>query len=223
MNPIVRHILIYSTGLVSGVVLTLGIVKFLDSGEEKAPATIMASEPINEVKTDTVEKVVYKKPKKTKKETDKKDSDSTSLMVDDTLIYFNTNDSLQDLKINRELLIATRNFKVIKIESDTSESNALIDSLEQTMGIITDKGIKSIKVEFWKSPLNFEGYILGKNFVKLYGISELDQLKFYRVDRRIYMKTTTGVYSLIRSEEYRKFELSKEGIDDKILQISRNG
>lgn len=221
MNPIVRHIIIYSAGLVSGVLLTLFIVKSLAVEEEKPRKQTVQNYPDGEIKRDTVEKVVYKKPKNIQKKNVVEPVDTVS-GINDTLIYFENDDTL-DININKETLIATRTFKVINISLDSTESNALRDSLEKDLGIQKEKNIKSIKVEFWKSPLNFEGYILGKNLVRLYGVSELENLSFYSLDKKIYMRNSSGTFALIRSEEYHKFELSKEGIDDKILQISRNG
>ncbi len=219
MNPIVRHILIYTAGLVSGVLLTILIVKMVGSQETIVEKPIAMSNPKEVIKRDTVEKVVYKKPKKVEKEPSTNSEDSLNTMEIDTLIY--VSDSTKDENINREMLIAVRNYTINVYSKDTS--NALIDSLESSMGIKKSGNSATIRVEFWNSPLNFEGYILGKNVVRLYGVSEVERLVFYQIDKKLYMKRAESYFTLIRSEEYHKFELSKESINDKLLQISGNG
>lgn len=221
MNGVVKHIIIYAAGLLSGVGLTLLIVKVMQEPGKKPAERLVYETPKEIVKRDTVEKVVYKKPKSIEKEEPAQIEDTLVEMQSDTLIYMN--DSIQELNINREVLIAVKNFTIQNLAVDTTQTNALRDSLERSMGIKTERNTSTIRVEFWKSPLNFEGYILGKNVVRLYGVSELEPLIFYKLDRKLYMKKATGLYALIRSEEYHKFELSKGEINDKILQISRNG
>ena len=220
MNTVVRHILVYAGGILSGVALTLLIIKVMEKSDGNQPEKMTFEKPKEIVKTDTVEKVVYKKPQKVEKE-NATFLDTLGNVELDTLN--NLEDTLQDININREVLVAVKNFTVQTFSRDTSQSNALRDSLGKSMGINSDKNLSSIRVEFWKSPLNFEGYILGKSMVRLYGINEVEPLKFYLVDNKIYMKKASKYYTLIRSEEYHKFELSKENIHDKILQISGNG
>ena len=221
MNPIVRHILIYSSGLVSGVLLTVFIIKMLGDEEKVVEQPIAKEDPQEVVLRDTVEKVAYKKPKKIEKEPSTQAEDTLSNLPLDSLVYIA--DSTKELNINRELLVAVKTFTIKQLSVDTLGGNELIDSLEMSMGIQTDKNSKTIRVEFWKSPLNFEGYILGKNVVRLYGVSELERLEFYQMDKKLYLRKAASYYTLIRSEEYHKFELSKENIDDKLLQISGNG
>ena len=222
MSPLVRHIILYTSGLVSGIALTLILMKLSSEQEPEPKRQVVLNEKQNEIKRDTVEKIVYKEPRKSKRKVKVNTIDTNKIALD-TGIVESVIDTVQELNINKEALLATRTFKVKSLDSNNVETNSLIDSLEQNMGISKEKNIQVIKVEYWKSPLNFEGYILGKNFVRLYGISELEELSFYSVDKKIYMRNSSGTYLLIRSEEYHKFELSNEGIQDKILQVSGNG
>ena len=160
MNPIVRHIAIYATGLLSGVIITLAIVHFLNNSTKETVQQVTESAPREIVKTDTVKTVVYKSKKQAKANTVKELDSVANSLISDTLIYFEaTEDSIQELKINKEVLIATKTFRIHVISNDTLSKNSLRDSLEHSMGIKKNNIARTIKVEFWKSPLNFEWYI----------------------------------------------------------------
>lgn len=224
MNSVVRYILIYIVGLLTGVALTLAIIKFLEIDFQKNTNKFAESSGIEDLDSNSTKDLNEKRIKAKGVQDRAYDADTSDVYEgSDSLVYNVEADSLEDVTINHEKLVASRTFKIINLNADSTESNALRDSLERDLGIVKEKPKKSIKVEFWESPLNYEGYILGKNFVRLYGVNENESLTFYNLDNKMYMRKSDGTYVLVRSEEYHKFELSKGKVNDKILQISRNG
>ena len=99
--------------------------------------------------------------------------DSIDVLEDSLLADSRKDTTSEDLTIKREKLLATEKLPIQYLNEDETET---IDSLlAESLGVKKEK-LKFLTIEYWESPLNFEGYKLSKGKLVLYGIS--DQFDF---------------------------------------------
>lgn len=122
--------------------------------------------------------------------------DSTNVWEDTLLVENPVDSSEEDIAINREKLLWTVRLPINYIESEKEEEDSLV---KEMMGIEEVKN-KMIFVEFWSSPLNYEGYKLSKNKLILYGMSPKLEYKFYRKDAESFL-ACQDVYYILRETE----------------------
>lgn len=80
------------------------------------------------------------------------------------------------------------------------------DSLARKEAGVRDEPPRIITVEYWKSPLNYKGYKLTRSRLVLFGLTQEDQVALYKFDNSIFLKSTTGVFRLEPSSDFRQME-----------------
>lgn len=96
----------------------------------------------------------------------------------------NSEDSLNSKLLKDELfdvkyIIPSGNRSNFECDQQNSLDSILVDNYQ-------DNNQKGMRVEFWKSPLNYRAYILTKNKLVLFGILKTDQVKlFYQNDGKL--------------------------------------
>ena len=78
----------------------------------------------------------------------------------------------EDILVERDLLLSS---ELIKIEHAMDEekidtTDVLMDSLKYKLNIEESKPSEYLKVELWKSPLNYRGYKMSKSTLIVYGL-----------------------------------------------------
>jgi hypothetical protein len=63
---------------------------------------------------------------------------------------------------------------------------------------------RAVKVEYWKSVVNYKGYQYNGSQVKLYGIDQQKGLEFKELDNRLYVKLDGKQYFLEKNEKYNR-------------------
>ncbi len=124
--------------------------------------------------------------------------DSLSKETSDTTRIENNSikdDSLQ-IKRDRKLKSETLPLVIIKdVEKDTLLEQLLdIKSVDQ----------KQIAVEYWESPLNYQGYKLSKSKLIIYGIWPLMPSQIYKNESVYYLKVNNLFYELQETVDFRK-------------------
>lgn len=66
------------------------------------------------------------------------------------------------------------------------------------------KATKSLKVEFWKSVVNFKGYKYNSRVIQLYGISISEAITLKELDNRLYIKIDDKFYFLEKSKNHKR-------------------
>ena len=109
-------------------------------------------------------------------------------------------ESKEEYIIKKDVLLFTKNIKVIdkklivgnndKQNEEKSLAKEAAEKLNPEAKLPEDdeKTIKVFIVEFWRSPINYKGYKIGKNKIVLYGIDEPDWVKLYDLEGNIYME-----------------------------------
>jgi hypothetical protein len=61
-------------------------------------------------------------------------------------------------------------------------------------------------VEFWSSPLNYRGYKMNRSKLVLYGFSDPEGVRLFKLDDEVYLHTGSAVYRLDFSNDFRPYE-----------------
>jgi len=133
------------------------------------------------------------------------DSSSTNLNAkdysSDSSIYDNTNNSSNDIVIAKDELLFTRIIKIEGINSNNSKKDALLDSI-----LINDKTKKLpsnfVKVEFWRSPINYKGYKFNSNKLVLFGIYIYEDACLENRNNKIYLNYANTYYLIEKSDDF---------------------
>lgn len=121
-----------------------------------------------------------------------------------------------------EKLIASKTFNIYSVstivERTESESkpkrfslkkNEAEDDLQENSEEVykSESKTKSLKVEFWESPINFQGYSYQSfSGLKLYGFNEGSNLQFKELDGRLYLLFNSKIYHIspTKIDDHRK-------------------
>lgn len=116
-----------------------------------------------------------------------------------------TNHAEEEIIVKKDELVASSTIEIIYL-TEVKRSSA--DSLMEIVSSVKDdkKLPRSILVEYWKSPLNYRGYKLGKTKLVLFGITANEPLKLYQFDNSLFLKTPLAVYKLDFYNDYRVFD-----------------
>lgn len=107
--------------------------------------------------------------------------------------------------IRKDEMVGTRIIEIVTHEPN--EETKKDSSLSNLSGIRETKGLgTSIKIEFWKSPLNYKGYKLSRNLLVVYGIHPAEQMKIVKHDGKVFMRSGPNVYRLDFTSEFKPFE-----------------
>jgi hypothetical protein len=113
-----------------------------------------------------------------------------------------------NIVIRKDELLNIRTIELKNLDSPEYMSHA--DSLLEKVSEIKDDRNNyrnpSMKIEFWKSPLNYKGYKLSKYNVILYGLTDTENLKMYTLNGILYMKNASSVYKLDYNTDFKPYE-----------------
>lgn len=103
-----------------------------------------------------------------------------------------------------------------KTDDSTIKENTKLESKKMAGG--ANIVVQNYKIEYWKSPINFRGYTLKGNSLKLYGYDSKN-IKIKELDTKRYLIIDNTVYKLISCEA--SCPLQKE-YDDEIIDLLLN-
>jgi len=117
----------------------------------------------------------------------------------------------EKILVKKDELITVRTYEVLDLNGGENRRSASDSLLEVVSGVRDDSKKSSthknaIIVEYWRSPINYKGYKMGKNKLVLFGINEAEPLKFIQYESYIYMKSQQNFFRLDFSNEFRAFE-----------------
>ena len=145
-------------------------------------------------------------------------ADSLSIVPSDSITHQVPLDSLPDLSPPVDTLLASsepivrqdERFDVrallIQDFSDSIPQVTRIDSLlAEAADIHADPVVTALNTEFWRSPLNYRGYRMGKNQLLLYGVYQPDSVQLWRFEERLLLVTPGAVYRLDPTDDFQPF------------------
>lgn len=203
--------LFLAAGIVIGMLVAFGIV-WLDLERLKDQALqeiakILPKSKTEKPKTDTLV-IVEKQLPGTNNNTGSFIPDTASAAID-TLPPLPT-DSL-GLLVKKDELLYTKNIKVIRLTA--SGQTAIDTAMAQAANIEPATIPASYLVEFWKSPINYRGYKLGRNKLVLFGIYRADDISLVSLGSALYLKNHDYYFKLEPSEDF----LTLNAVTDKNL------
>jgi hypothetical protein len=108
----------------------------------------------------------------------------------------------EPVAFKRDEILAFRTIRVSGLTDSMINKSAFLDSLltddKNAKHIITNQ----IRVEFWKSPINYKGYKLSKEKLVLFGILDFDDVMLEFQQQRILLKTKNAHYLLKSSNNF---------------------
>ncbi len=167
--------------------------------------------------SNVTEEVVQKSTdvKKKKKEAvvteDKFGEDEKSVIADTNKVVKDSltleNPSSDGVVVRKDELLSTKTLEVMNLDP-VAKMNGKDSLLMKVSGIKDDRSLSQqyINVEFWSSPLNYKGYKMSKYKLILYGVSSPEGLKIYKLDDIVYLKSTSFVYRLDATGEFKPYE-----------------
>lgn len=107
-------------------------------------------------------------------------------------------------EIKKDKLLYAMSYKVSGLNQLNNATTDKADSL-----LIENTGSKIdnsfLRVEFWKSPVNYKGYKTSNNKLILFGINSYDKISFKVLNKMLYMKYQDAFYQLDYSYEFKSF------------------
>lgn len=133
------------------------------------------------------------------------DTNSTSYQnneyLEDTSRNVSNSKSSDDIVIAKDELLFTRIIKVEGINGNESKKDAALDSL-----LINDKTKKPpanfIKVEFWRSPINYKGYKYSNNKLVLFGIYIYEDASLEIRNNKLYLNYANTFYLIEKADDF---------------------
>ncbi|MFC2100915.1 hypothetical protein ACFLRZ_03700 [Bacteroidota bacterium] len=117
-----------------------------------------------------------------------------------------------DIIVIKDELLFIKSFKIPALDS-IAKSEKTLDSilLDDKNPVINPKNM--IRVEFWRSPVNYKGYKMSNNKLILYGIYEFERTTIGFINNSFYLISKENYYKLENTEEFLPLVLTKKPIN----------
>lgn len=112
----------------------------------------------------------------------------------------------EEIIVRKDELLFTKNIYINDLsKSDPANKK---DSLLQILRGGKEFAPSSfVVVEYWKSPINYKGYKMGKNKVILFGLQNSEKSQIFRLNDNLYLKNNDKIYKLDNSTEFSSYDI----------------
>lgn len=192
-NPAKSKGLFLAIGIFAGMILAFTLV-WLNS--ERIPKRLIGQvqkvfSSDNTIKHDTVTVVVEKEVPVYNN--NNPDIDTTA-MATDSLATDST-----DFLVKKDELLYTKTFKLIELKNGSSA----IDSAMAKAADVDPTGLpQNFSVEFWKSPINYKGYKMGRGKIVLFGIYQSNDVSLVSIGNSVFLKNQELYFRLEPTEVF---------------------
>lgn len=191
-NPAKSKGLFLAIGIFAGMILAFTLV-WLNS--ERIPKRLIGQvqkvfSSDNTIKHDTVTVVVEKE---VPVYNNNPALDTTALATDSTAA-----DST-DFLVKKDELLYTKTFKLIELKNGSSA----VDSAMAKAADVDPTGLpQNFSVEFWKSPINYKGYKMGRGKIVLFGIYQSNDVSLVSIGNSVFLKNQELYFRLEPTEVF---------------------
>jgi hypothetical protein len=120
-------------------------------------------------------------------------------------VDINTYSKNSTVNVKKDRLIFAKSYQVTGMTLFTADNPTKIDSL------LTDNKSKNqniaaantLRVEFWKSPINYKGYKTGKNKLVIFGLDQFDMISFRMLNNTLFLKYLSDYYQIDKSDDFK--------------------
>lgn len=125
----------------------------------------------------------------------------------------NNSTNVDDVIVVQDKLLDVLKFNVSKI--DQLSKNSKVDSLILTFENSPSAESESITIEFWKSPLNYNGFKLFKNRLVVYGLEPLSVKGIVNFKGKNFIKTDQHFYRIYPTDQFELLTIADEELKTK--------
>ena len=112
----------------------------------------------------------------------------------------------EDILVERDQLLSTELVRIENVYNDSlaNPTNVLIDSLREKLNIVEEDSPEYLKIEMWKSPLNYKGYKMSKSTLIVYGLLNELILHVYSKGDTIFVETNETSYQFEQTSDFKE-------------------
>ena len=234
MSYKVNKVIYMLLGMVMGFFVGGGIIWWQINKEKNSDTEkkIELSDKINEKKEEnvSVKKLSFKEKYKSQLKKykipatfiDSLKIDSTTLTIEQLIALYkdvtiDTSNNLSEnnnIVISKDELLSTRMVKVAGQNLKNNE-DAKLDSILIDQRNTPKKDQNVIRVEFWRSPINYKGYKFDDVKLVVFGLLEFNNLSIYRYRDDLFISYNKDFYFLDKNDDFKPFMTVK---DHKLLK-----
>ncbi len=105
--------------------------------------------------------------------------------------------------VKRDIMLEFRLLRVNGKNDSIDRKSAYLDSLLTDDKLSQHPSTSSYRVEFWKSPINYQGYRVYQNKIIVFGFEKFDQLSLEYINKKLYLKNQNNYFLMERAENFR--------------------
>ena len=143
-----------------------------------------------------------------------KDTALLALVTDSD--FYQSHNSEELIVVKKDELLFSKNIKLIDLDEKSDVQAHRKDSLVQLASGITEPSSYTFMIEFWKSPINYRGYKMGRNKLVLFGMETTDNPHLYKVKDCLFLKNGNKIYKIDKNSEFQPLEIIS---DSNILNL----
>jgi hypothetical protein len=109
--------------------------------------------------------------------------------------------------VKKDELLSSKITALFNLDHKQDLAASKKDSLLQNIsGIKESNNNSSFLIEYWKSPINYRGYKMGRNKLVLFGLLVNESPKLYKLNEQLYLKNGDRVFRIEKHTDFRSFE-----------------
>jgi hypothetical protein len=111
--------------------------------------------------------------------------------------------------VKSDKIIFAKSYNIPGIDFFNEENNSTgIDSLlTDNKSKSQNKNKNTLRVEFWKSPINYKGYKISVNKLIIFGIDQFDMISFKMMNNVLFMKYMSDYYQIDKTIDFKPLVL----------------
>lgn len=115
----------------------------------------------------------------------------------------------EDSSFNEDEIVVVRDelVKTIDLELVPIEPNLKVEMRDSLLEELQGGKVKSktYVLEFWNSPVNFQGYQVFTNRIKVFGLSSNQKSELLKFQEKLYLKNGSEIYELTQHDDFEPF------------------
>jgi len=133
--------------------------------------------------------------------------EADSLLMDSVPEIISSEIYEENVVVRKDELLESKTIKVFNLDTVQNLSAQEDTVPEKISGIKNTKNVSGyMKVEFWKSPVNYKGYKMTKNKIVLFGISPSDAVQLFMHNEVFFLKQKNNVFKIQFTDDFMQFE-----------------
>lgn len=127
-----------------------------------------------------------------------------SIIKSQNNIDINTYNTAGTQPVKSDKIIFARSYNVPGVDLFAADKSDGLDSLlTDNKSQTQNKNKNSLRVEFWKSPINYKGYKVSVNKLIIFGIDHFDMVSFKMMSKVLYLKYMSDYYQIDKTIDFK--------------------